>query len=151
MQDHIQHLALVSKHIRRVARRHLAEKTANRPPIDRLPIRRGCAEHFGRHVVVGSAHAVVAHGVVVDRDIGGVRIRRFLLAIIADAEVAENDVSFAVQKDVLGLDVAVDDAARVQVFDGENDFGYVKTSYALGKKKGIDGVLLRKSPCRRCA
>lgn len=97
MQDHIEHLALVSKHIRRVAGRHLAEKTANRPPIDRLSIRRGCAEHFGRHVVVGSAHAVVAHGVVVDGDIGRVWIGRFLLAIIANAKVAENDVALAVQ------------------------------------------------------
>lgn len=97
MQDDIKHFALVSKRVRRISGRHLAEEAPNRPPIDGLSVGRGRAEHFRRHVVIRAADAVVAHGVVVDGDIGRVWIGRFLLAIIANAKVAENDVALAVQ------------------------------------------------------
>lgn len=75
-------------------------------------------------------------------------IGSLLLAIVADAKVAENDVALAVQEDVFGLDVAVDNPARVKVLDGENDFGDVKTSDALGMDARRCGVLPRKSLCR---
>ena len=83
MQDHIEHFVLVSRRIRRISRRHLAEQTANRPPIDRLSVGRRCAENLRRHIVIGSADAVVTHGVVVDRDVGRVWVGSFLLAIVA--------------------------------------------------------------------
>lgn len=135
MQDHIEHFVLVSRRIRRISRRHLAEQTANRPPIDRLSVGRRCAENLRRHIVIGSADAVVTHGVVVDRDVGGVWVGSFLLAIVANAKVAENDVALTVQKNVFRLDIAVDNAARVKVFDRKNDFGDVITSDALGMEK----------------
>ena len=135
MQDHIEHFVLVSRRIRRISRRHLAEETADRPPIDRLSVGRRCAEDRGRHIVIGSADAVVTHGVVVDRDVGGVWVGSFLLAIVANAKVAENDVALTVQKNVFRLDIAVDNAARVKVFDRKNDFGDVITSDALGMEK----------------
>lgn len=135
MQDHIEHFVLVSRRIRRISRRHLAEQTANRPPIDRLSVGRRCAENLRRHIVIGSADAVVTHGVVVDRDVGRVWVGSFLLAIVANAKVAENDVALTVQKNVFRLDIAVDNAARVKVFDRKNDFGDVITSDALGMEK----------------
>ena len=135
MQDHIEHFVLVSRRIRRISRRHLAEETADRPPIDRLSVGRRCAENLRRHIVIGSADAVVTHGVVVDRDVGGVWVGSFLLAFIANAKVAENDVALTVQKNVFRLDIAVDNAARVKVFDRKNDFGDVITSDALGMEK----------------
>lgn len=135
MQDHIEHFVLVSRRIRRISRRHLAEETANRPPIDRLSVGRRCAENLRRHIVIGSADAVVTHGVVVDRDVGRVWVGSFLLAIVANAKVAENDVALTVQKNVFRLDIAVDNAARVKVFDRKNDFGDVITSDALGMEK----------------
>lgn len=97
MQDDIEHIALVSKRIRRISGRHLAEEAPDRPPIDSLSVGSGRAEHFRRHVVIRAADAVVAHGVVVDGDVGRVWIGRFLLAIIANAKVAEDDVALAVQ------------------------------------------------------
>ena len=135
MQDHIEHFVLVSRRIRRISRRHLAEETADRPPIDRLSVGRRCAENLRRHIVIGSADAVVTHGVVVDRDVGGVWVGSFLLAIVANAKVAENDVALTVQTNVFRLDIAVDNAARVKVFDRKNDFGDVITSDALGMEK----------------
>ena len=135
MQDHIEHFVLVSRRIRRISRRHLAEETANRPPIDRLSVGRRCAENLRRHIVIGSADAVVTHGVVVDRDVGRVWVGSFLLAIVANAKVAENDVALTVQKNVFRLDIAVDNDARVKVFDRKNDFGDVITSDALGMEK----------------
>src|SRR4029434_213772 len=47
----------------------------------------------------------------------GVPVRELL----GEAKVGEADVSVAVQQDVLGLEVAVHDVARVQVLQGAHD------------------------------
>ena len=155
MHNDLEHFVLVPRRVRRIAGRHFAEETADRPPVDRLSVGSRRAEHFRRHVIIGSANAVIAHGVVVYWDIGRVRIGSFLLAIVANAEVTKHDVSLAVQENVLWLDVAMDDAARMQVLDGENHLCYVKTSNVLGSdswrkntsvKKPLSMMCLKSSP-----
>lgn len=59
------------------------------------------------------------------------RVWRLLLAIKADAKVAENHVTGGGEENVLRLDVSVDDTVGVEVLDGQNDFCDVETRFVL--------------------
>ena len=149
--DQTEELLATGGHKRGVPGRHLKQKAADGPPVDRLSVRRGGAQDLGSHVVVRSADAGVAHRVAhrvgIDRDVRRGRTRRLLLPVIADAEVAHHDVPRAAEEDVLRLDVAVDDAARVQIVDRQNHLGDVKTSCVLGRTPARC-LLHQKSHCR---
>ena len=71
--------------------------------------REGRGAHLGREVVGRAAERP--------------RVRR---AGAREAEVGELDVPVAGEEDVLGLEVAVDDVARVQVVERERDLGGVE-------------------------
>ncbi len=47
---------------------------------------------------------------------------------LAEAEVDEFDVTFGVQHDVFGLEVAVDDVDAVKVFQGAHDFAQIESA-----------------------
>lgn len=53
--------------------------------------------------------------------------------LLGEAEVGEADVSLAVQQDVLGLEVAVDDFFGVEVLDGADDLGGVEEARAVAE------------------
>lgn len=53
--------------------------------------------------------------------------------LLGKAEVSEADVSLAVQQNVLGLEVAVDDFFGVQVLDGADDLGGVEEARAVAE------------------
>lgn len=53
--------------------------------------------------------------------------------LLSEAEVGQADVSFAVQQDVLGLQVAVDDLFGVEVLDGAHDLGGIEEACGVAE------------------
>lgn len=145
--DQMEELLAIRCHKGGISGGHFKEKTADGPPVHRLSVGGGGAQHLRSHVVVRSANTIVAHRVVIDRVIWRVRTRRLLLPVVANAEVAHHDVSRAAKEDVLRLDVAMDDPARVQVVDRQNHLGDVKTSCVL-RRSPSGSLPHRKSHCR---
>lgn len=53
--------------------------------------------------------------------------------LLSESEVCEADVSFAVQQDVLGLQVPVHDLFGVEVLDGAHDLGAVEEARGVAE------------------
>ena len=95
----------------REARQHFVQQYAQRPPIHRLRITLPVQE-LGGEILGGAAEGV-----------------GFVLVFhveFAEAEVAEGDVADVVDEDVLGFQVAVDDAEAVEAFQRAQQFGGVE-------------------------
>jgi hypothetical protein len=54
-------------------------------------------------------------------------------SFLAQSEIDKADMSLGVEQHVLGLQVSVHDAVRVQAFERQNDLGAVVTSTFLGE------------------
>mmetsp|Transcript_26704 Transcript_26704/g.87562 ORF Transcript_26704/g.87562 Transcript_26704/m.87562 type:complete len:430 (-) Transcript_26704:798-2087(-) len=97
------------------AREHLVDEHAERPVVDRLVLPR-VPDHLWRHVFGRSADG---EGVLAD--------------LLGQAKVHHFDVPFLVDDEVLGLEVAVDDVARVEVLEGDDDARGVKLAHGVGE------------------
>lgn len=60
--------------------------------------------------------------------------------VAGEVEVGEDEVAVGVDEDVLGLEVAVDDAEGVEVGEGHEDLGEVEADGALGEDAVGEGV-----------
>jgi hypothetical protein len=78
-------------------------------------------DHLWRHVLDGAAKRVRPPLLLVR------------LKLSAEAKVREHNVTFAVEKNVLELDVAVDDAVLVEVLEGEDNLADVDANLVLGE------------------
>ena len=99
-EDVAVHLLRVVVIKRGQTREHLKQQRANRPPVNLLPVPL-LLKNLWRHVLWRAAKRV-----------GLVKLAHVLLT---QAKVCELDVAVHVNENVLGLEVAVDDAVRVQV------------------------------------
>ena len=107
----------------RAAHHHLEQQHAQRPPV------------YGEAVVLAAQHLrrdVV--GRAAERVGGPLRAAAALVeAFLAHAVVGELDVALDVEQHVVQLQVAVDDAPRVQEAQGDRDLGRVEASVVLGQ------------------
>lgn len=94
---------------RRHADEHLEDEHAERPPVGG-DVGAMTEDELGREVLGGADDAVAT--------------RR--LHLHGEAKVDQADVTFDVEHDVLGLEIAVDDVARVNVLERQRDFGCVE-------------------------
>jgi len=102
-----------------VARQHLEDEDAERPPVDRLVVGFG-GDDFGRDIIGRTAQGV--------SDVGD---------FLCEAEIGQLDVAVLVQQDVFRLEVPVDDIQSVEVLDGEKHFGGVEFGHWRGKALGL--------------
>ena len=86
----------------RVAHEHLVDEHARRPPVDGLAVALGL-DDLGREVLGRAAERP-----------------RAVLDQLGEAEVDDLQVALAVEQQVLGLEVAVDDVAVVEVLEREH-------------------------------
>lgn len=84
-------------------------------PVNRLVVALGC-DYLWREVVWRAAQGPC--------DVGH---------LLGEAEVGDLEVAVAVEQQVLGLQVTVDDVVRVQVVERERDFGRVELCDRIGK------------------
>jgi hypothetical protein len=106
----------------RIARQELVNQDSQRPPIHG----RGVAlvlNHLGGEILGGAAERIRLDGVA------GIAVPEAL----GEAKVDELDVAFGVEQKVLGLHVAVGDAALllVQVFQDQDDLGGIEARCVL--------------------
>ena len=88
-------------------------------PVDRLVVALG-GHDLGRQVVGGTAEGPC--------DVGH---------LLGEAKVGDLEVAVAVEQQVLGLQVAVDDVVRVQVVEGQGDLGGVELGDGVGEALGL--------------
>lgn len=62
-------------------------------------------------------------------------------ARLAEIKVSEHDVTGAVQQDVFGFEIAIDEAEKVEVFEGQQHFGGVELGHGL--RQALFGLLLQ--------
>ena len=82
---------------------HLVGEDAEGPPVDRLAVA-FVEEDLWGEVLRGTTERVCAR-----------------LAVLCEAEIGQFEVALIVDKDILGLQITVDDVQRVQVFEHEGD------------------------------
>ena len=54
--------------------------------------------------------------------------------LFGEAEVRESDVAVAIHKDVLELEISMDDPARMKIFKSEHDFRTIEASTLFAEK-----------------
>ena len=82
---------------------HLVGEDTEGPPVDRLAVA-FVEEDLRGEVLRGATERVCAR-----------------LAVLCEAEISQFEVALIVDKDILGLQITVDDVQRVQVFEHEGD------------------------------
>ena len=87
---------------------HLVREDAQGPPVDRLAVAL-IQEDFGRQVLGRSAKRVSAR-----------------LAVLSESEVRQFEVALLVNKDVLRLQISVNDVQRVQILEHQRHLRGVK-------------------------
>ena len=92
------------------ANQHFIDESSQTPPVSRSSMARSC-QYFGRQVLRRAAERR-RRDVVVD-------------AFLGQAEICEFDVPVRVQQDVLGFEVSIHDAKRVQILQRKGDLGSV--------------------------
>ena len=102
----------------RAAGHHLEHEDAEGPPVDAEVVVLA-AQHLGRDVVGRAAE--------------GARAFAARQALLAHAVVGELDVAVDVEQHVVELQVAIDDAARVQEAERHADLGRVEARVVLGQ------------------
>ena len=95
---------------------HLVDDAAEGPPVHLLPVALFLDDLRGE-VLGGAADGL---GELVPHELGEAEVRELEIAVLAD-------------EDVLGLEVAVDDAVGVEVLECEEDLGGEETSLVLGE------------------
>lgn len=93
---------------------HFEHEHAHRPPIDGFAVSLGLDDLWSE--VVGRAAEGPGH---------------ILGDMLGESKIGDLDVSHRVQQQVLGLEVAVDDCVRVQVFQRQQDLACVESRYVL--------------------
>ena len=102
---------------------HLVDQDAQRPPVHALPVRH-FPQDFRRQILRRAAQ----------------RLRRVALhVLLRQAEVRDADVPLRVQKEVLRLQVAIDDVVLMQMGDAQHDLGSVEFGSALGVNESKNG------------
>ncbi len=102
---------------RTVSLQQLVDHAAEREPVSAGVVGHALGEHLRRHVAVG-AHA-------------GVRL--FLAEITGEAQVGDAHMAVLVEEDVGGLEIPVDDGARVHVLEAEDYLGGVEFDLVLAE------------------
>ena len=105
------------------------------PPVDGRTVR-PAQQHLGRHVERSARQSLMLfdeggpYRVAVPhprwRNELGVGIKRGAELLFREAEVAQDDVPLAIDQNVLGLDVTVNNAYRVQTDDRRAEFGHIE-------------------------
>lgn len=106
-----------SDHLRGLA--HTGNARRADVPVDRLVVALG-GDDLGRKVVRGAAE-------------GPCDVRHLL----GEAKIGDLEVAVAVEQQVLGLQVTVDDVVRVQVVQGQGDLGGVELGDGVGEALGL--------------
>ena len=94
---------------------HLEREDAERPPIDGLAV------------------------ALVEEDLGGEILRRATqrvcarLAVLGEAEIGQSEVALLVNKDILRLQITVDDVQRMQVLEHECDLSCIEPKVDIEK------------------
>ena len=122
-EDAVVHHLAVGVVERRQSVDHLVDQDAQRPPVHALPVRH-FPQDFRRQILRRAAQ----------------RLRRVALhVLLREAEVRDADVPLGVQKEVLRLQVAIDDVVLMQMGDAQHDLGSVEFGSALGVNESKNG------------
>lgn len=121
---------------RRQTGQHVVHEGAQRPPVDRFAVA-AAHQDLGRPVqqhkpvksvklpMEQATHTQHLH--ILDGAAERVRDDAIVDVLLAQTEVGQLDVTLCVQQNVLGLEIAIDDAQRVQMFQRADDLGQVET------------------------
>mmetsp|Transcript_15445 Transcript_15445/g.34065 ORF Transcript_15445/g.34065 Transcript_15445/m.34065 type:complete len:291 (-) Transcript_15445:1126-1998(-) len=126
LHDLLEHGLAVAAVERRQACDHLVQQRPQGPPVHRpaVPL---SSQHLGRNVLGRAAEAVRPRGVVAH-------------PLFREAEVGQPHVAVLVQKDVFGLQVAVNDVHFVHILQREGDLRCVEARPVLRKPPHLPQV-----------